>query len=269
MKIVPGIALLGVLTAGFISCKGKSDTKGDKNAGALSPAITRMMQQVKEHPDSTGLRLQLAGILDSATLYKEALAQMDSLISKDSLNYGLWYYKSQVWEHAGDTASAIAGYEQAIRIYPAPEALLSLASLFAEKKDKRALVVCNNVAQMRLGREYDAHCGFIAGVYFARTGDSTRAVQQFNNCIAANYTYMEAYIEKGLVYFDHKNYPQALEVFRFASGINNLYPDAYYYQARAFEMMGQKDSAILRFKQSLSLDKNLKEARAGLQRLEK
>jgi len=85
--------------------------------------------------------------------------------------------------------------------------------------------------------------------------------------VASNYTYMEAYIEKGLVYFDRKDYNKALDVFRFASGINTLYADAYYYQARAYEMMNQKDSATMRYKQSLALDKTLVEAHAGLKRL--
>ncbi len=70
-----------------------------------------------------------------------------------------------------------------------------------------------------------------------------------------------------MLYFDRKEYKQALEIFRFASSINNLYPDAYYYMARCYEMMNVKDSAVLRFQQALSLDKNLDEARLGLKRL--
>lgn len=267
MNTVSRIAFLVVLAA-FFSCKGKNETSGEKDAKALSPETENMIQQVKLHPDSTGLRLQLAAMLDSAAHYKEALSQMDSLISRDSLNYGLWYSKAQVWEHSGDTTSAIRDYERALRIYPAPEAQLSLASLFAERKDPKALIVCENINRLRLGREYDAHCAFIAGVYYARTGDTTKAIQQLNNCVAANYTYMEAYIEKGLVYFDNKAYDKALEVFKFASSINTLYADAYYYQARSYEMMGKKDSAVLRFKQALSLDKSMTQAKDKLQQLE-
>jgi hypothetical protein len=36
---------------------------------------------------------------------------------------------------------------------------------------------------------------------------------------------MEAYIEKGLVYFDAEQYQRALDVFKFASTVNNLYAD--------------------------------------------
>lgn len=267
MNRVSRIAFL-MVSAAFFSCNGKNEASDNKENSVLSAQTERMIQMVKQHPDSSGLRLQLAAMLDSAAHYQEALSQMDSLISKDSLNYGLWYSKAQVWEHSGDTANAIRDYERALHIYPAPEAQLSLASLFAERKDARALAVCANISRLRLGREYEAHCAFIAGVYYARTGDTTRAIQQFNNCVAANYTYMEAYIEKGLVYFDNKQYDKALDVFKFASGINTLYADAYYYQARSYEMMGKKDSAVIRFKQALSLDKHMKEARDKIQQLE-
>lgn len=261
-----------VLAAGFtilFSCKGNDKTAAEQKEKPLAPEVVNMIQQVKQHPDSTGLRLKLAVALDSSAHYKEALAQMDSLITRDSLNYGLWYSKAQVWEHSGDTTAAIRDYERALRIYPAPEAQLSLANLFAEKKDARAINITENLNRLRLGREYDAHCAFIAGIYYARTGDSAKAIQQLSNCVASNYTYMEAYIEKGLVYFDHKDYNKALEVFRFASGINTLYADAYYYQGRAYEMMDKKDSAVLRFKQALSLDKNLTQAHEKIQQLEK
>ena len=120
---------------------------------------------------------------------------------------------------------------------------------------------------MGLGREYDAHCAFIAGVYNARINNGSLAIPLFDECIANDYTYMEAYIEKGMVYFDNSRYKEALTVFQFASSVNNLYADAYYYMARCYEKMNVRDSAILRFKQSLSLDKNLAEARAGLKRL--
>lgn len=261
------VAVTGIML--LAACTGKKDKTGEGNEQNLAPVVDKMEKLLKQHPDSTGLRLQLAVLYDSVANYKEALSQMDSLINKDSLNYGLWYSKAQVWEHSGDTPNAIRDYQRALRIYPAPEAMLSLGSLLAEKKDPAALNVVSNVSRMRLGREYDAHCAFIAGVYFARTGDTTNAFKALNTCIASNYTYMEAYIEKGLIYFDHQQYDKALETFRFASSINTLYADTYYYQGRAFEMMGKKDSAVIRFKQALSLDRNLKEAKDKIEQLEK
>lgn len=269
MKKTAGVLAICCLIGANIGCGNNDNEAGTGNTAteALPAAVEKMQAAVRLKPDSTGLRLRLVDMLDSVGHYKEAASEMDSLLRKDSTNYGLWFTKGQVLEHGGDTSGAIKAYSNAIRIYAAPDALLSLANLYAERKDKRTLDIIGTVQQMRLGRETDANASFIAGVYYARTGNTTAALEQFENCIANNYTYMEAYIEKGLLYFDQKDYRQALQVFQFASTVNTLYADAYYYQARSYEMMGLKDSAILRFRQSLSLDKGLKEAKSALKRL--
>ena len=233
----------------------------------MTPEVEALQQQVKLHPDSVGLRLKLAVELDSLNMFTPALEQMDSLVKNDSTNYGLWYTKGQVNEHAGDTAQAIKDYSNAIRIYASPDALLSLANLYAEQKNPRSLLICNQVKNMGLGRDYDASAAFIAGVFNARTNQKALAVNLFDECIRNDYTYMPAYIEKGLVYFDSKQYRQALDVFSFAATVNHLYPDAYYYMGRCYELMNSKDSAAFYFKQSLALDKESPETKAALNRV--
>lgn len=230
-------------------------------------SILLYQQKLLQHPDSIGLRLHLLAILDSTGKYTEALQQADTLLLKDSLNSNYWFIKAQLAQNAKDTALALQSYARAVKIYPSPGAMLAAANLFAEQKNKMALLLCDEIKKQDAGKEYEAHAAFISGIYYARTGNRQKAFQSFNACIADNYTYMEAYIEKGLLFFDNKEYEKALPVFTFAASVNNLYADAYYYQARCYEMMDKKDSAVIKFKQSLALDKNLIEARDGLKRL--
>ena len=145
--------------------------------------------------------------------------------------------------------------------------MLALANLYAEQKNDRAIFFCSRVKELGLGRDYDASCAFIIGVYYARKHDMNNALKYFDECITNSYTYMEAYIEKGLLYFDAQQYDKALQVFQMASTVNNLYADAYYYQARCYEMMNKKDSAVTFFKQSLQIDPTMKEAREHLKQL--
>jgi tetratricopeptide (TPR) repeat protein len=243
-----------------------SSTKKINNADAYPPNVIALFADVKQHPDSTGRRLQLAFALDSIGAFAEALKQMDTLIKKDSLNYGLWFKKGEIAEDAKDTDRAMMSYARAIGIYPSPDALLSLANLYSEQKNKKALDICRQVQQMSLGREFDAHCAFITGVYYARTHNKEKALESFDNCIANDYTYMDAYIEKGLVYFDNKQYEDALRIFQFASTVNALDSNPYYWEGRCYEMMGVKDSAVLRLKQSLHLEED-SATHAALKRL--
>lgn len=258
----------------FFSCNetGSSGNHSQDSAGAIAkpypPYVEDLMEKVKAKPDSAGLRFKLAVALDSIGAYKPAMEQVDSLIKKDTANYALWFTKGRIAEDAGDTLLALQSYDKALRIYPAADAMLALANLYAEQKNERALLICANVKRLSLGRDYDAHADFIAGIYNARVNNKAKAIAFFDNCIANDYTYMEAYIEKGLVYFDNKEYNEALGVFKFASTINALDADTYYWQGRCYEMMNIKDSAILRFRQALNLEKGDARIAEALKRVE-
>ncbi len=266
------MVLLFYVPALYFSCK--SDDKNDNNDSVSKATIERFSPEVSslqglliEHPDSAGLRLKIAMLLDSIGQPKDAIAQVDTLLKADSLNYGLWFTHGQIAEDIPDTAGAIQSYKKAISIYNSPDALLALANIYAEQKNNECLVICMRINEMSLGREYDAHCNFISGIYYARTGDKEKAMQYFNNCIAMNYTYMEAYIEKGLLFFDKKDYRNAMAVFKFASTVNSLDADPYYWMGRCYELMNMKDSALLRFQQSYSLDRSDMQVKAAVVRM--
>jgi tetratricopeptide (TPR) repeat protein len=256
-----------IVCAFTVACGGE-DKKLTPVDEAQLRAVDDLSKKVKENPDSAGLRMKLINTYDSLKMYREAIEQTDSLIKKDSVNNGLWFTKAQLQEDNRDTAEAIRSYEKALHIYPSIEAQLSLANLFAETKNEKALLICRNVMSMALGREADANCNFIAGVYLARIGDKKQALQLFDKAINDNYTLMEAYMEKGFIYYDSKNYEAALQVFETALRVNKTYADAYYWKAKCREATGNKSEALIDYKRSLGLDKQLKEAEDAIKRLE-
>ncbi len=273
MKILPAIIssiLIVLLMAGCTNRNSEKQAKTDSNQTVvLTPYIKNLKTAIATHPDSVGIRLKLIDAYDSLNLFKPAVLELDSLIVKDEFNYGLWYRKGRLSENAEDTAAAIDAYRHATEIYPAPDALLSLANLYAEKKNKEALKLCNQVAELRLGRKTNANCLFITGVYYARTGQKNKALQAFDQCINQNFAYMEAYLEKGFIYYDQKDYAIALKIFHMASNVNNTYPDAYYWQAKCYEALQQTNDAIKNYQTSLTLDPTLHEAATAIKRLEK
>lgn len=264
MKILVFILIVFV----FVCC-GENDKKQAAGNEALVNVTDKLKNKLRQYPDSAGLRMQLINTFDSLKMYKQAILQTDSLIMHDSLNNALWFTKAQLLEENGDTAAAITSYTRAINIYPSVEAQLHLANLLAETKNPKALFVCNNVRTEGMGRETDADCSFIAGVYYTRTGDAKQAVLYFDKAINDNYTLMEAYMEKGFIYYESKNYNEAIKVFETAITVNNTYADAYYWRAKCREALGNKAEAVLDYKRSLGLDKELKEAATAIQRLEK
>lgn len=250
----------------LFACKQKEKSV-TKQELPIPEAAQLLYDEVTKYPDSTALRIELVNVLDSVGALNSALSQMDSLIVRDSLNFGIWFHKAQLSEKAGDTIMALRSYDKAARIYPSPDALLSMANLYAEKKDSKALILCDQVEQLRLGREYLAHCSFIKGVYYARTGELVKAFTSLDRCIGNDYQYMEAYMEKGFLYYDTQQTDKAIATFNQAIEIRPTYADAFYWLGKTYEQKADQESAIKEYQRALVLDPSIREAKEALQRL--
>ncbi len=229
--------------------------------------IRTLFNETARHPDSFGLRLQLVDALDSLGAYGKAVSQMDSMILRDSLNYGLWYRKALVQQNMEDTMGALQSLRYAIRIYPAPDAMLTAANLLAEKKDPDALDIVQQISNFRLGREYDAHSYFITGIYYARTGDKKKAIEAFDACVYNDFNYMEAYMEKGFLLYDDKKIQEAKKVFETVITVKKTYADGYYWLAKCAEVLSMRAEAVTNYQKALTLDPALVQASDALKRL--
>ncbi len=255
--------LIPILVFCLIACNTSTKNETKKS----NTYIENLKEQIAQYPDSIELRMTLINTLDSMSLYKDALYEMDMLIKNDSLNAGYWAIKAQINEKAKDTAEAIINYKRALRIYRSTDLLLSLANLYAETKNDTALLICIEIEDMNPDKKYSADCLFISGVYFARIGNTDKALELFDLCINTSFNYIVAYLEKGFIYYDKKDYKKALEIFKLAAQVNSTYADAYYWQAKCYEAMSDKNNAIANYEKALSLDKNLLEADIALKRL--
>src|SRR4051812_38133645 len=98
------IIFLIVIVIIIFSCNTSTDNKNENisasknNKKSYPENIQRLSALLKQNPDSTGLRLLLATALDSIGSYEEALIQMDTLIKKDSANFGLWFAAGEIAE---------------------------------------------------------------------------------------------------------------------------------------------------------------------------
>lgn len=253
-----------LLAITLISCN-NSNTK--KDVTQFPQYINELISATNKYPDSLSLKISLVNALDSLGFYKEAIQQVDSLITTDSLNFGFWNAKAHLQENAKDTFAAIVSYKRAVKIYAAPDAMLSLANLYAETKNDSALLLCKAVNNLSADRKYTADCKFIEGIYFSRTGNTQKAIELFDECINNRYTYVVAYLEKGFIFYDAKQYKEALNIFTLAATVSNVYADAYYWQAKCHEAMNNKKEALVNYEKALALDKNFVEAKEGIERM--
>jgi len=224
---------------------------------AQSPEVEQQINLIKRYPDSISLREKTIDVLDSLGAGKEALQQLDSLIRWDSLNAGYWTRKGEIAEKYGDTSGAMNAYRYALQIYRSPDVLLKAANLLAEKKNDTALMITRSISEEWGDRNILSHAKFIEGIYYARKGMRGPAMRSFDACIGYNYQYLEAYMEKGFLFWDNGDAGGAKKIFTIVVQLKATYADGYYWLAKCEERMRDSTNAILHYRQAKLLDPQL------------
>lgn len=222
-----------------------------------SPEITRQLNRINEFPDSTSLREEAMETFDSLGNLTLALAQVDELIKRDSLHTGYWTRKGELHEKIGDTAGALRCYRFACRLNPDPDLMLRTANLMAEQKNDTTLLILKSLSNEWNDRTYQSHIAFIKGVYYARKGQANAAHQWFDQCIAINYHYLEAYMEKGFLFWDAGNYTKAKKIFETVVQLKSIYQDGYYWLAKTEAALRDTAKSVSHYRQAKQLDPSL------------
>jgi tetratricopeptide (TPR) repeat protein len=170
-------------------------------------------------------------------------------------------------EQLNDTAEAIKALQKAYKIQGVDTYGLELAHLFAEQKNPRAVDICDFIIrQDSLRLLIDPF--FIKGIYFANVKQYSKAIVQFDSCIARDWKTTDAYLEKGRVYFQMKNIPAAIQTFNMAITVTSTDADAYFWLGRCYEIQHKKMEAISYYQKAISLDRNFSEAKQRIQNLD-
>ncbi|WP_290792000.1 tetratricopeptide repeat protein [Flavihumibacter sp. UBA7668] len=236
--------------------------------GKNKAAVDLLKVLIKEYPENEQFQRRMSEALVNSGEINQAIQSFDRMIEEDSANFEAWFEKGLLYLEEKDTASALRDLENSYRLQPLQLTALTLANIYAETKNDRALVLADRIiARDSTGEMADPF--FIKGIYFVNTGNSAKALDLFNTCIRMNWKFQEAYIEKGIIYFESKNLDEALQQFKLAATVTNTYPEAYYWQGRCYEELGMKDEALANYGRAYSLDRTFQEAVEAAKRVEK
>ncbi len=104
-------------------------------------------------------------------------------------------------------------------------------------------------------------------MYYSNINEKAKALEYFNKAIQADYSFLDAYMDKGQVLYDEKKYAEAISVFQLALKVSATYADAYYWLGKCQEALGKKEDARLNYQRAYGLDKSLTEAKDAAERL--
>lgn len=251
------------------ACNNTGTNKTPATDTTTQNPVTVLEQQIeKDGALADSLRPQLVEKLVEAGQYKKALLHIDKLLAKDTANPGFLYMKADALERLGDTVAAIAHYEKALHeagIFT--DAQFRTANLYAETGNPKTIAVCDDLLQQPGGIRMRSDILLIKGIYYSNTHQYQQAIAIYDQIIKEDYSYLNAYIEKGLVYYDQKKFKEALEIFRMSTTIKNSFADGYYWMAKTEEQLNRTEDATNNYKRALALDQSLEEARTALKRL--
>jgi tetratricopeptide (TPR) repeat protein len=259
MKRLPHIIFIAFL---FSACN---------NAGKEQPVTQlpepeqekEMKDAIAKYPDSIPLRKLLIKYYEDKQDAEHAMKEIDNTIKIDSNDDGLWDRKAAIYLYNDDSANAIKAYNKAVEIFPDPQYIMSVGMLYAFRKNDTALAMADGLL---IGKNANAEkeAFLIKGVYYSAINKKQKALTFFDSSLNVNYTYMPAYLQKGITLFEMGKYEETIKVFTKATTLDNSFSEGYYWMGRSYEKMKDNNNAIENYRLAIQYDPDYVEAKDAL-----
>jgi len=266
MKLIP--FMIASLLVGLFSCSNNEDTvKNDAPVKSELPAKEKeQLDAIAKYPDSLLLRESLIQYYRVAKNYDQAIAETNKVLQMDSSIVRFWDIKAILSYENEDTVNAINAYEHALDLYPDPQFVIALGSLYAQTKNPKALVLAD---ALLMGKKAQAEkeALFIKGLYYSFTGDKATSIKYYDKCLDLDYNFMLGYREKAISLYELGKYDAALELLSKAVTLQNNFDEGYYWMGRCLEKMNRKEEAIESYRTALQYDPEYVDAKDALAKL--
>jgi len=263
---------LSVLVTVLFACNNNSSNSAQQTQDSLQQLLQSYRDSLKKYPTDTLLKYNLVLTLQEARRYKEAVNVLDSMnitmgdSAQTKVYFDYLFKRSELLVLGGDTANAIKTLEFFIIPGELTEAGLQLANLYAETRNPKTIAFCDSMNKNDEGKR-DPNPDYLKGVYYYNIDDYSKALEMFNSCIKKDYTFLDAYMEKGRILYKQSKFKEAMDVYDIAIKVSNSFADAHYWKGKCQEALGQKDEAKISYQRAYAFDKTLTEAKEAADRI--
>ena len=265
------LLVLLVLVTILFACNNNSNST-QQTQDSLQQLLQSYRDSLKKYPTDTLLKYNLVLTLQDAGRYKEAVNVLDSMnismgdSTQMKVYFDYLFKRSELLLLAGDTANAIKTLEFFIIPGELTEAGLQLANLYAETKNPKTIAFCDLMNKNDEGKR-DPNPDYLKGVYYYNINDYSKALDLFNSCIKKDYTFLDAYMEKGRILYKQSKFKEAMDVYDIAIKVSNSFADAHLWKGKCQEALGQKEEAKISYQRAYAFDKTLTEAKEAADRI--
>jgi tetratricopeptide (TPR) repeat protein len=261
-KYFIGTLILLFLT--LLACDSDKKSFADKHSDMDSPDN----HLVIDNSISDSSRLVLIEKLVNENQLIAAIKNIDFLLQHSPDNPSFLFMKADALERMKDTSEAINYYQkadQAAGLFL--QAKMKLLQLYAETGNPKALSLSDSLYQLPQAEKNQSDILLMKGICLTKLGKFKEAESVFDIVLKIDYTCLQAYLEKGWLYYDQQQYQKALKIFELSTIVKNDFAEGYFWMAKTHQQQKQQEKAILNFKKSLALDPELTEAREELKSL--
>jgi len=266
------LVLLVLVTILLFACNNNNSNSAQQTQDSLQQLLQSFRDSLKKYPTDTLLKYNLVLTLQDAGRYKEAVNVLDSMnismgdSTQMKVYFDYLFKRSELLLLAGDTANAIKTLEFFIIPGELTEAGLQLANLYAETKNPKTIAFCDLMNKNDEGKR-DPNPDYLKGVYYYNINDYSKALDLFNSCIKKDYTFLDAYMEKGRILYKQSKFKEAMDVYDIAIKVSNSFADAHLWKGKCQEALGQKEEARISYQRAYAFDKTLTEAKEAADRI--
>jgi len=266
------ITTLFTATILFNSCQGNGSEAENSSIkpDSLSSPIANLEKSIQAYPDSLLLMAKLSDLQEANGQLDIAFATIEKGLQKDSTSVIFHNRRASLLLAKGDTSGAISGLLKSLSYAPEQTDIhVELGFLYAAQKKKNALMVADFLLTQTDQPALQTQARFMKGIYFVNIGDKKNALLNFNECIINDYTFIDAYMEKGILLYNDKKYTEAQKSFEKVLTISNTHTEAYFWTGKSLEAQNKMEEALDYYKKTIGLDDKMKEAAEAVERLSK
>ena len=217
-------------------------------------------------PNSIALQIGLARGYQKKGETEKALTIADNIIKANPSQLDALTLKSEILANKNDQSGSLTYLEKAHSLVPSdPELAYNLAYEYANAKNSKAITLTDSLLKAKAPEPEKAY--YVKGIYFTNINKAAEALKNFDNAIAANYNFLDAYRDKGQLLLDQKEYDEALKTFQLALKVAPANADFYFLTGKAQQALGNKEEAKLNYQRAYGLDKSMTEAKEAADKL--
>jgi len=226
---------------------------------ALQKAISLSPERVDAH-------MKLAELYLYVEMRQDALNELNEVLRRNKTNPKAYYLKGIIYKEGGDTALAISSLLTASEQDPQyADAYEQLGLIYAAKHDPRCLDFYNNVLRINPANSLTK---YNIGYFHQTHGALDKAMETYDLLMKADPKFPLAPYNMGFILFEYQNKPkEALPYFMQAASLKPDYAEAVYMAGLCNEKLGNKEGAIIDYRDALKRRPGFELALSGLQRL--